>query len=672
MEKSHLRRKSWDNLTIRQKNKIILADIQAEFERNKNNERISRERQEEPEPNLQTMIVNDRMIVTQSVPEPLLGPMETETTWADSEIDIEEPGPSCTLKDDLKQWANRNSVNRTHVTSLLKVLHKYHNDLPKDYRTLLGTPKDTLIAEMQPGSYLHFGLSSVLKSLISNMQSEDSTLNLSINIDGLPLFESNTASLWPILVSLTNSNHVTPFGIYFGMSKPRDLHEFLSRFVEEYNTIQQDGGFLYNGKIYNLRIKSLICDTPAKSFILQVKHHTGFYSCTKCKIKGFHNRRMFFPSTDSTEVELRTDEEYRMLSDEEFHQGPTPLTDLTGFHFIHNIPLDYMHLVCLGITKKLLQLWQKAKMKYHLNAHQIHGISDRLKSLKEYTPAEFNRKPRSLEHYCKWKATEYRQFLMYVGCYSIETIVNTKVFLNFKVLMCAMRLLSKEDQEDDLISYAHQLIEYFLKTYKQLYSEENMSFNVHNLLHLADDVKIHGNLDNFSAFKFENYLFKLKKLVKKSSQPLQQINNRFVEGFEEHILETHSNGVIESSYHLKGPLPSIVPNNTPQYSRAYMKNVLINTRSKANNCFVLKDDTVVLIKNIFQCDHTTKIYVKKFRTNDNVFDVPCESKSIGIHLLKHPMEDKVYHISDLKSKVYLMSKAEGMFVGVEMIHTVLA
>lgn len=34
MENSHLRRKSWDNLTIRQKKKNILADIQAEFERN--------------------------------------------------------------------------------------------------------------------------------------------------------------------------------------------------------------------------------------------------------------------------------------------------------------------------------------------------------------------------------------------------------------------------------------------------------------------------------------------------------------------------------------------------------------------------------------------------------------------------------------------------------------
>ncbi|KAL1447081.1 hypothetical protein WDU94_003655 [Cyamophila willieti] len=331
-----------------------------------------------------------------------------------------------------------------------------------------------------------------------------------------------------------------------------------------------------------------------------------------------------------------------------------------------------MHLVCLGITKKLLQLWQKAKMKYHLNAHQIHGISDRLKYIKEYTPAEFNRKPRSLEHYCKWKATEYRQFLMYTGFYTIETIVHTKVLLNFKVLMCAIRLLSKEDQEDDSISYAHELIEYFLKTYKQLYSEENMTFNVHNLLHLAEDVKTHGNLDNFSAFKFENYLFKLKKLVKKSSQPLQQINNRFVEGFEEHILETHSNGVIDSSYHLKGPLPSTVPNNTPQYSRAYVKNVLINTRSKANNCFVLKDDAVVIIKNIFQCDHITKIFVKQFRTNDNAFDVPCESKSIGIHLLKHPTEDKVYQMSDLKSKVYLMPKAENIFIGVEMIHAVLA
>lgn len=56
-----------------------------------------------------------------------------------------------------------------------------------------------------------------------------------------------------------------------------------------------------------------------------------------------------------------------------------------------------------------------------------------------------------------------------------------------------------------------------------------MTYNVHSLIHLSYYVQIHGCLDNFSAFKFENYLGQLKKSIKHSRYPLQEAANRIIE-----------------------------------------------------------------------------------------------------------------------------------------------
>lgn len=56
-----------------------------------------------------------------------------------------------------------------------------------------------------------------------------------------------------------------------------------------------------------------------------------------------------------------------------------------------------------------------------------------------------------------------------------------------------------------------------------------MSFNVHELLHIAEDYKKFGPLDNISAFPFENYLKQLKEMVRKHDKPLQQITKRLNE-----------------------------------------------------------------------------------------------------------------------------------------------
>ena len=59
-----------------------------------------------------------------------------------------------------------------------------------------------------------------------------------------------------------------------------------------------------------------------------------------------------------------------------------------------------------------------------------------------------------------------------------------------------------------------------MKEAEEIYRPEFLSYNVHSLIHLPDDVLRYGSLPNFSAFPFENYMQTLKKIVEKERQPV--------------------------------------------------------------------------------------------------------------------------------------------------------
>ena len=61
--------------------------------------------------------------------------------------------------------------------------------------------------------------------------------------------------------------------------------------------------------------------------------------------------RMTFSEIDAP---LRTDENYRNRVNREHHTGRTPLKDLQ-VNLVAQFPLDYLHLVDLGCTKKILK-----------------------------------------------------------------------------------------------------------------------------------------------------------------------------------------------------------------------------------------------------------------------------------------------------------------------------
>jgi len=112
-------------------------------------------------------------------------------------------------------------------------------------------------------------------------------------------------------------NKVYIIGIYHGsLKKPEYASEFLEDFVNEAKELIENG-LENNGKIYKCCIKIICSDAPAKSFILGVKGHTGYSSCTKCWDVGkYIKTRICFSDIPSRK---RTDEEFICKSDEEYH-----------------------------------------------------------------------------------------------------------------------------------------------------------------------------------------------------------------------------------------------------------------------------------------------------------------------------------------------------------------
>lgn len=136
-------------------------------------------------------------------------------------------------------------------------------------------------------------------------------------------------------------------GLYFGYEKPKDSNVFLSNFVTEATDLINNG-IVINQIKKKVMIYLYFCDSPAKSYVLRIKGHSGSFSCTQCTIEGeyFYNR-VCFPYSNR-KASKRTHEAYVNVSEEDFHVNSTSiLNSLPEFDSVNNFPSDYMHLVWL-------------------------------------------------------------------------------------------------------------------------------------------------------------------------------------------------------------------------------------------------------------------------------------------------------------------------------------
>lgn len=171
----------------------------------------------------------------------------------------------------LRVWALDHNITHIALKDLLHLISVEYNDtsLPQDPRTLLNTPQNTgkQCLPIAGGTYWHHGVKQCLTNWFGDL-SEDINISININIDGLPIHKSSKFQLWPILCNVHEYPNLQtlPIGIFLGKSKPADLEEFLTPFVDEIIPIIEEG-LVVNHHTVILKIRSFICDSPARAFV---------------------------------------------------------------------------------------------------------------------------------------------------------------------------------------------------------------------------------------------------------------------------------------------------------------------------------------------------------------------------------------------------------------------
>jgi hypothetical protein len=102
-----------------------------------------------------------------------------------------------------------------------------------------------------------------------------------------------------------------------------------------------------------IKIHSIICDASARSFLQCVKSHAGYSSCEKCTITDRYVLGRVI--LNSISEPRRSDESFLRQLDEDHHLTISPLTELP-IGVVTNFPIDYMHCLCLGVMRTLLNV----------------------------------------------------------------------------------------------------------------------------------------------------------------------------------------------------------------------------------------------------------------------------------------------------------------------------
>lgn len=507
--------------------------------------------------------------------------------------------------------------------------------LPKDVRTLLKTLRKYDIENIAGGSYYHFGISDNVNNLLNLFQqSIENTeeVSLQINIDGLPLFKSSSKQFWPILGRLVKPCVTNPFiiGLYFGRQKPTDVSQYTHKLIQELELLMRNGimlSYVENEFQIPFSLSCIICDTPARAFIKCCKGHSGYFGCDKCSQRGLWKGQVTFPDTNAPR---RTDASFDEMSNVEHHLRPSPFQDIQ-IGMVSQFPLDYMHLVCLGVMKKLIWLWMNGPIanKCRIGACAVQLISESLINLKNHLPREFNRKGRPLSEVERWKATEFRQFLMYTGPVVLKSLLSLTTYKHFLLLYVGILCLSCDFLFEAYRNYAGEILCLFVQQFGHFYGEDMFVYNVHALVHLSEDASNFGILDNFSSFPFESFLGNLKRLVRKPNLALQQVIRRLSEGQNVCPNKPARNSITVKKPHRNGPVPRQYQ-GYQQFTEIHFPDCYISVH-QGDNCIMIGEN-IGLVRNILaENEEAEKIIVyENYHTSSNFFTYPLQSMDLRV------------------------------------------
>nr|CAK26781.1 TPA: transposase domain-containing protein [Drosophila pseudoobscura] len=536
---------------------------------------------------------------------------DNEKLESDIEIINVASDNKVSLSEDLKEWFLKHRTTRECAVDLVRVLKRNNLQVAPFHKYT--AQKNPDIAKIDGGLYLHIGLKTQLSKLFYILKLEES-LCFDINIDGLPLYKSSNAQLWPILIRLVNVKNapILPIGIFLGKSKPTCCDEFLRKFTCELQDLLQNGVELGN-KLIKISIRAIVCDAPARAFISGTPGHTSSHGCSKCtQVARKLNGTLTF-KTDCGILITDNDFTNRIYPEQHSQKYLTKMTALESVNvkMVTQIPLDCMHLIDLGVMRKFLVRIITNKICVKIAKPNIMNMSNKLISLLRNIPKEFVRKPRPLNELLKWKATEFRQFLLYTGIFVFKNELSEDQYYVFLLLHCAYRLLCFPKLRGSNLDISQGMLDNFVDNFPLVFGDNSVSYNIHSLLHVKDTIQQVGDPVEGSSYAFENYLQLLKRHVRKPTKILEQIYRKIDE-------ERFTPSSLDSEPKIANKVITF-------------KGCKLTENAPNNYCYV-DGGIPIFIVSILE-DFDRAVIGRRLINLRNFYDEPIPSSSLGIYLV---------------------------------------
>ena len=208
--------------------------------------------------------------------------------------------------------------------------------------------------------------------------------------------------------------------------------------------------------------------------------------------------------------------------------GHSLFLDIPYFNMIRDFPAEYLHSVCLGKTRKLLELT------FDIGQKRTRNTKRKLSSVQDFNkamivikfPKESSRRSRALD-FSVMKGQEFRNITLFLFPIIIDCIEPSakerRLWLIFSFMIRACVIPTEEFRLLD-----HEIIETcasdFYALYEKLFGVQNCTYYTHIIGSHLLKIRDHGPLTLTSAFDFESFYGEMRSAFAPGTQsPLKQI-----------------------------------------------------------------------------------------------------------------------------------------------------
>jgi hypothetical protein len=166
-------------------------------------------------------------------------------------------------------------------------------------------------------------------------------------------------------------------------------------------------------------------------------------------------------------------------------KGYSPFLALTSFDYVTAQVPDYLHSVCQGAIKCLLEFWTESqyhKEPWYLDKDQRAILDARLSQMRP--PYEVTRTSALVSNLGDWKASEYRAFALYYFS-AVEDLLPKQFYDHFLCLVYGLQVLLQEEVPIERVKEVEFIFQYFVREAELLYGRQRIRYNFHLLTHLV-------------------------------------------------------------------------------------------------------------------------------------------------------------------------------------------